>query len=77
MENVDELTVLKGAAATALYGSRAANGAVIIKTKSGKAGQPLRFNFSTRTAVRHADPRRLHHRLGGGQIAATTATART
>ena len=47
MENVDELTLLKGAAATALYGSRAANGAVIIKTKSGKSGQPLRFNFST------------------------------
>ncbi len=47
MENVDELTVLKGAAATALYGSRAANGAIIIKTKSGKAGQPLKFNFNT------------------------------
>jgi len=47
MENVDELTVLKGAAATALYGSRAANGAIIIKTKSGKSGTPLRFNFST------------------------------
>src|SRR5262249_46334743 len=38
MENVDEVTILKGAAATALYGSRAANGAVIIKTKSGKSG---------------------------------------
>jgi TonB-linked SusC/RagA family outer membrane protein len=47
MENVDEITVLKGAAATALYGSRAANGAVIIKTKSGKSGQPLRFNYSS------------------------------
>ncbi|MEP6491673.1 MAG: SusC/RagA family TonB-linked outer membrane protein [bacterium] len=47
MENVDEITVLKGAAATALYGSRAANGAIIIKTKTGKPGQPLRFNFST------------------------------
>src|SRR6185503_15195887 len=47
MENVEELTILKGAAATALYGSRAANGAVIIKTKSGKQGQPLRFNFSS------------------------------
>ena len=57
----------KGAAATALYGSRAANGAIIIKTKSGKAGQPLRFNFSTRAPLRHADPRRVHHRLGGGQ----------
>jgi len=46
-ESVDEITVLKGAAATALYGSRAANGAVIIKTKSGKPGQPLRFNYSS------------------------------
>lgn len=47
MENVDEITVLKGAAATALYGSRAANGAVIIKTKTGQPGQPLRFNYSS------------------------------
>jgi TonB-linked SusC/RagA family outer membrane protein len=47
MENIDQISVLRGAAATALYGSRAANGAVIIRTKQGKAGQPLRFNFST------------------------------
>jgi TonB-linked SusC/RagA family outer membrane protein len=47
MDNVEEISMLRGAAATALYGSRAANGAVIIKTKSGKAGQPLRFNFNT------------------------------
>jgi TonB-linked SusC/RagA family outer membrane protein len=47
MENIEEISVLRGAAATALYGSRAANGALIIKTKQGKAGQPLKFNFST------------------------------
>lgn len=46
-ENIDEMTVLRGAAATALYGSRAANGAIVIKTKSGKVGQPLTFEFST------------------------------
>jgi TonB-linked SusC/RagA family outer membrane protein len=46
MENIEEMTVLRGAAATALYGSRAANGAVIIKTKSGKKGQPLAFNYT-------------------------------
>lgn len=34
--NIQSMTVLKGAAAAALYGSRAANGAVIITTKSGK-----------------------------------------
>lgn len=47
MENVEELTVLRSAAATALYGSRAANGAIVIKTKRGRLGQPLRFSFSS------------------------------
>jgi len=37
--DVESVTVLKDAAATGLYGSRAANGVVIITTKSGKAGQ--------------------------------------
>ena len=37
--DIETLTVLKGASATALYGSRAANGAIIITTKSGKAGK--------------------------------------
>jgi TonB-dependent SusC/RagA subfamily outer membrane receptor len=45
-ENIEEITILRGAAATALYGSRAANGAVIIKSKQGKPGQPLQFNYS-------------------------------
>jgi TonB-linked SusC/RagA family outer membrane protein len=34
-DDIEMMTVLKGAAATALYGSRAANGVVMIKTKSG------------------------------------------
>jgi len=37
-EDIENLTVLKDAAATSLYGSRAANGVVIITTKSGKKG---------------------------------------
>jgi len=36
--DIESLNVLKGAAATALYGVRAANGAVIITTKKGQAG---------------------------------------
>jgi len=36
--DVESVTVLKDAAATGLYGSRAANGVIIITTKSGKAG---------------------------------------
>lgn len=37
--DVENISILKGAAATALYGVRAANGAVIITTKKGKAGK--------------------------------------
>lgn len=46
MENIEELTVLRGAAATALYGSRAANGAIVIKTKQGGRGS-LGFTYTT------------------------------
>jgi TonB-linked SusC/RagA family outer membrane protein len=38
--DIESIEVLKDAAATAIYGSRGANGVVIITTRSGKAGQP-------------------------------------
>ncbi|MBC7920006.1 MAG: SusC/RagA family TonB-linked outer membrane protein [Ferruginibacter sp.] len=45
--DIESLSVLKGPAATALYGLRAANGAVIITTKRAKVGAPsVRFNTS-------------------------------
>lgn len=40
MEDIESVTVLKDAAAAALYGSRAANGVVMITTKKGKRGKP-------------------------------------
>lgn len=46
-EDIASMTILKGAAATALYGSRAANGAIIITTKSGDsklAGLNVEYN---------------------------------
>ena len=48
--DVESLTVLKGAAATALYGIRAANGAIIITTKKGKAGK-AKVSFSSSFTV--------------------------
>ncbi|MEX1183411.1 MAG: SusC/RagA family TonB-linked outer membrane protein [Gemmatimonadota bacterium] len=48
MNNVEDIAVLRGAAATALYGSRAAHGAIIITTKSGAPGMPTRFSLNTR-----------------------------
>lgn len=38
-EDIETLSILKGASASALYGSEAANGVVMITTKSGKSGQ--------------------------------------
>ncbi|MDR0560984.1 MAG: TonB-dependent receptor [Prevotellaceae bacterium] len=42
--DIESLTILKDAAATSLYGSRAANGVVMISTKHGKRGKP-KVNF--------------------------------
>ena len=40
-EDVESITVLKGASAAALYGSQAANGVIVINTKKGRAGRTL------------------------------------
>ena len=42
--DIENITVLKDAAAASLYGSRAANGVILITTKKGKAGK-TRINF--------------------------------
>lgn len=44
-EDIESLTVLKGAAATALYGSRAANGVIVITTKQGKRSADRMFSI--------------------------------
>ena len=50
-DDFESVSVLKGAAATALYGSRGLNGAVVITTKSGKAGSGIGVNFSQTLGV--------------------------
>ncbi len=44
--DIETLQVLKDASAAAIYGSRAANGVVIITTKSGKKEQPMKIDYS-------------------------------
>ncbi len=46
-EDIESVTVLKGGAATALYGVRAANGALIITTKTGKNLNKAKVEFHT------------------------------
>lgn len=45
-EDIENISILKGAAASALYGSEAANGVVMITTKKGKAGSGTKIDFS-------------------------------
>ncbi|MFA0963711.1 SusC/RagA family TonB-linked outer membrane protein [Roseivirga sp. BDSF3-8] len=45
--DIESFTVLKDASAAAIYGSRAANGVIIITTKSGKAGAKPRLNYDS------------------------------
>lgn len=45
--DIESITVLKGPAAAALYGSIASNGAILITTKKGKKNSPAQINFST------------------------------
>lgn len=47
-EDIQSISVLTGAAAAALYGSQAANGAVMITTKKGQSGK-LKVSFSSNT----------------------------
>lgn len=48
--DIESITVLKDASATAIYGSRASNGVVLITTKRGQADQPLQVNYTGRYA---------------------------
>lgn len=46
-DDIENISVLKGPSAAALYGSRAGNGVIMITTKSGKKGKGLGVSFST------------------------------
>ena len=52
-DDFETVSVLKGAAATALYGSRGLNGAVVITTKSGKGKKGLGINVSQTFGIDH------------------------
>ncbi|SDD36443.1 TonB-dependent outer membrane receptor, SusC/RagA subfamily, signature region [Mucilaginibacter pineti] len=50
-EDIESMSVLKGAAAAALYGSRAGNGAILITTKTGKAQKGLGITISSSIGI--------------------------
>ncbi|MCA1756923.1 MAG: SusC/RagA family TonB-linked outer membrane protein [Bacteroidales bacterium] len=54
-ENIESISVLKGANAAALYGSRARNGVVMITTKKGKARKGLGMSFTSNTTFENVN----------------------
>jgi len=74
--DIESIDILKDASATALYGSRGANGVIVIKTKRGKRGKP-QLTFNSRFTLTEVpatipmlsgDEQRIYHieRAGGG-----------
>ena len=52
--DIESMSVLKDAASSAIYGSRAANGVVVITTNRGQKNTPLNVSFSSRVGVQKA-----------------------
>ena len=49
--DIASVTVLKDASATAIYGSRASNGVIIIETKEGSVGQELKVSYTGKFSI--------------------------
>jgi TonB-linked SusC/RagA family outer membrane protein len=70
-EDIESMTVLKGAAAAALYGSDASNGAIIITTKKGTAGKgKISYNNSFRWDDAYGYPQ-MQQKYANGQYGTT------
>ncbi|WP_316816413.1 SusC/RagA family TonB-linked outer membrane protein [Pedobacter nyackensis] len=69
-DDYESITVLKGAAATSIYGSRGLNGAVVITTKKGKMGQGLgiEFNSTYQTQDIYKSPMAMQNTYGHGSF---------
>ncbi len=80
-DDIASISVLKGAAAAALYGIRAANGAILVTTKSGRASGGVRKNITFKTSVgfdqvnKLPQKQNLYSQGSGGNYSSTTNTS--
>lgn len=49
--DIENITILKDAAASSIWGARAGNGVIVITTKKAKAGQPIRVSFNANLSI--------------------------
>ena len=77
--DIESVEILKGPAASAIYGARAAAGVVLITTKSGRSG-PTHFTFRSSTAfndINHSYPLQTSYGLGSRGVHADTSLGGT
>lgn len=77
-DDIESMTVLKGLAASALYGSRAANGVILITTKTGKKNSfniEYNANYIVEKAINFTDYQYVYGQGSGGAKPATQAAA--
>jgi TonB-linked SusC/RagA family outer membrane protein len=75
--DIESVEILKGSAAAAIYGARAANGVILITTKSGKSGQTrysLRSDITTDQVIKYY-PLQYEFGQGSGGVAPVCAAA--
>ncbi|MGJ1319951.1 SusC/RagA family TonB-linked outer membrane protein [Sphingobacterium spiritivorum] len=76
-EDIENISILKGASAAALYGSQAANGVILVTTKSGKQGRTV-VNFSSSATLESpAYTPEFQNKYGQGSngVASTTSSS--
>jgi len=77
-DDIETMTVLKGQAASALYGARASNGVILITTKSGVKGTPnveYNLNYTTDKPVDYSDYQTEYGQGQNGEKPLTAAAA--
>ncbi|GGD64771.1 SusC/RagA family TonB-linked outer membrane protein [Emticicia aquatilis] len=77
-DDIESMSVLKGASASALYGARAANGVILITTKSGKKGKmSVDYNLNTvaEQAINYTDYQYVYGQGLNGKRPANTVSA--
>ncbi|MBO0330563.1 SusC/RagA family TonB-linked outer membrane protein [[Muricauda] lutisoli] len=73
--DIESMSILKDASATAIYGSRGANGVVIITTKSGRTGQGGVWEFSSNLSI--STPANEYDLFDRDEFLSTTAAIRS
>jgi TonB-dependent starch-binding outer membrane protein SusC len=68
VNDIERIDILKDASAAAVYGSRSANGVIIITTKRGKSEKPL-FSFNTYFGIQEMAPNKMTELMNANQYA--------